>query len=178
MLAQTGTFILNEAIFRVMSLSLDFFLFAGFIAFFLGFSLYKGKSRTLALLVAIHVTGALFFIFPYWGILFGTATALEVFVIKTVIFITVLLIVRMILKSIIQSSFSENKMYRWLEAVALSVVTTGVLFSYASYLLSLEDFYRFSSPLDKVFELIFTSPGALFWWIMLSLLVLHFSNKK
>ena len=178
MLAQVNSLVSSLGISRVMDLSLDFFVVLGLLKLLFTYAMYRGKGKVIALLLSIHITGLLFFVFPYWDVLSNSTKASEIFYVKAALFVAVILAMRMILRRLVTGSFSPNKIRRMTEALLLSTLTVGALFSYASSLFQLHEFYAFSVPLDGLFMTLFVGSQALFWWVAGSLICLYFLSRN
>jgi len=178
MFPQTQALIMNAAIHKVLSLSLDFFALVGFFVFVLGFTVYKGKGAGVSLLLTLYCAGFLFFIFPFWDVVFSAASEKQIIMIKGGIFFVLLFVIKAVLGDRVHVRFAEEKLHKLLDACALSAIISGIFLSYAFALLEAGTVYMPKPPLEGVVVFLFGSTAALFFWLLSSIFYFYFSMRR
>ncbi len=127
----------------------------------LGFT--KGKSKLLIFLFSLYPSVLITSFFPFYGAVEGTAFARYV---SFVIFAASMAGVFYVLKDHIDANYQPNTLWRWIEMVTLSVVSTGLCIALLCHCADLHLLYSFS----PLFDTIFTSSQALFVWLITPLI--------
>jgi ABC-type glycerol-3-phosphate transport system permease component len=151
--------------------SWDVIVIFAFIAvgFFYGIS--SGRSKLLALLFSLYVSGFLFENFYYIGQLVKGRTIIEEFLFRSFIFATIAVILTILFSKVLGGPDSGPR--NWWKSLLLSFVSAGLLFSYLFHLFPAREIFTFS-PLIQNF---FASESAFFWWLTLPLIAIFLARK-
>lgn len=145
-----------------------FFLAAGFF-----YGITAGKTKLIAVLFSLYVSGLVFENFSYLVFLTKGRTLVETFLVRSVAF-AVLIILLTILFSRILSRDTTSGTRVWWQVFLLSFLETGLLMSFIFQLLPAKELFAFS----PVVQNFFASSRAFFWWLTLPLVALFFVSRK
>lgn len=146
---------------------LFFFIAAGF---FYGIS--AGKSKLVSFLVSLYVSGFLFEKFYYLGQFIKTDTLTGAFMARVAVFLVILFAVNLLFSRVLRLS-SEGSEKKWWQALLISFLSAGLLFSYLFHLFPAKEVFTFS-PVVRNF---FASDSAFFWWLVLPLVALFLARR-
>lgn len=134
------------------------------VGFFYG--IFAGRSKLLAFLFSLYVSGFLFENFIYLE-QFQTKTFLEIFLIKIIAFTLLAVILTFMFSKFFSSSLSSGPK-TWWKALFLSFSSAGLFFSYLFHLLPAKSIFTFS----PIIQTLFASDTVFFWWLVLPLMVI------
>ena len=146
---------------------LFFFIAVGF---FYGIS--AGKSKLISLLISLYVSGFLFDKFYYLDQLIKTDSIASTFMARVAVFLVILFIVNLLFSKVLRLG-SEGSEKKWWQALLLSFLSSGLLFSYLFHLFPAKEIFTFS-PIVQNF---FASSDAFFWWLTLPLVALFLVRR-
>ncbi len=163
-----------EAISKILAhptwdlLMVFFFIAAGFF-----YGITSGKTKLIAVLFSLYVSGLVFANFSYLDFLTKGRTLLETFLVRSVAF-GILIFLLTILFNRILSRDSVSGTRVWWQIFVLSFLEVGLLMSFIFQLLPAKEIFVFS----PVVQNIFASSRAFFWWLTLPLVALFFVSRK
>jgi hypothetical protein len=128
------------------------------------YTIYAGRERIIALILALYPAAIVFQVFPYWDRL--PAQSLRFW-----IFLLLALLLAFVLQKIVASSFFGGRLKRFVEAGVLSVLATGQFFALVYYL------HPDSIPIAVTIPFV-DLPIGLFVWLTLPLVAMTFSLWK
>lgn len=140
------------------------------IGFFYGIS--AGRSKLLAFLFSLYVSGFLFENFYYLDRLVKGKTMMEEFLFRGFIFLTIVVVLTILFSRVFTSSFDSGPK-NWFKSLLLSFMTTGLLFSYLFHIFPGGEIFTFS----PLIQYLFASASAFFWWLTLPLLTLFITRR-
>lgn len=140
------------------------------IGFFYGIS--AGRSKLLALLFSLYVSGFLFENFYYLNQLVKGRTIMEEFLFKGFIFATIVVILTILFARVLGAGY-ESGARNWWKSLLLSFMSAGLLFSYLFHLFPGREIFTFSPLIQNLFA----SSSAFFWWLTLPLIALFLARK-
>ena len=140
------------------------------VAFFYGVS--AGKSKLLAFLFSLYVSGFLFENFYYIDKLITGKTMMEEFLFRGFIFAVIVAVLTILFSKILTPSYDSGPK-NWFKSLLLSFVSVGLLFSYLFHIFPGREIFTFSPLVQNLFA----SNGAFFWWLILPLIALFLARK-
>lgn len=141
----------------------------------LGFSFRYGKQWIITLIFSLYFASFVSMQFPYTDRILGSqAGNIELTALIVAAVFTFFIIIYVIFNRITRSVFPSGSSLRWVEAGALSLVTTGLILALSYHVVPVTEVYDFSLPLDRLFE----PPEYFFWWLIIPLAVLLFVGKR
>lgn len=140
------------------------------IGFFYGIS--AGKSKLLALLFSLYVSGFLFENFYYLDKLVKGGTMMEDFMYRGFIFLAIVVLLTILFSKALAQNYDSGPK-NWLKSLLLSFMAAGLLFSYLFHIFPGREIFTFS----PVTQIIFASNSAFFWWLTLPLIALFLARK-
>lgn len=146
---------------------LFFFIAVGF---FYGIS--AGKSKLISFLLSLYVSGFLFDKFYYLDQIIKTDSIVSTFMARVVIFLVILFIINLLFSKVLRLG-SEGSEKKWWQALLLSFLSSGLLFSYLFHLFPAKEVFTLS-PIVQNF---FASSDAFFWWLTLPLVALFLVRR-
>lgn len=146
---------------------LFFFIAVGF---FYGIS--AGKSKLISLLISLYVSGFLFDKFYYLDQIIKTDSIASTFLIRILVFLIIVFILNLLFSRVLRIS-AESSEKKWWQALLLSFLAAGLLFSYLFHLFPAKDLFTFS----PVIQNLFTSDKVFFWWLTLPLIALFLVRR-
>jgi hypothetical protein len=132
------------------------------VGFFYGIS--AGRSKLLALLFSLYVSGFIFENVYY-------LKTNDVFL-RILAFLFILVIVTILFSKVLAHTYEYGSL-NWFKSLILSFMSTGLLFSYFFHILPGREIFTFSPLVQNIFA----SNGAFFWWLTLPLVALFFVRK-
>ncbi|MBU3926004.1 hypothetical protein KJ763_02460 [Patescibacteria group bacterium] len=162
-----------EAVSKILSNpSWDLIVLFFFIAVGFFYGLMAGKSRMISFLVSLYISGFLFDKFYYLDQLIKTDSLTSTFMARIGVFLVVLFIINLLFSKVLRLS-SDGSEKKWWQALLLSFLSAGLLFSYLFHLFPAKDLFTFS----PIVQNIFASDSAFFWWLTLPLVALFFVRR-
>lgn len=143
------------------------FLFIAF-GFFYGIS--SGKKKLISLLISFYTGGFFFSNFFYIDYLIKGRTILETFLLKSFLFLAIVLTLNLIFLRILDGSSSSGE---WWQVLLLSFIETGLLFSFIFHLFPAKDLFTFS----PVVKYLFVSDKSFTLWLIAPLVGLFLVRK-
>lgn len=140
------------------------------VGFFYGIS--AGKSKLISFLVSLYVSGFLFDKFYYLGMFIKTNTLASAFMARAAVFLIILFIINLLFSKVLRLGAEGNEK-KWWQALLISFLSAGLLFSYLFHLFPAKDVFTFS-PIVQNF---FASDSAFFWWLTLPLVALFLARR-
>ena len=140
------------------------------IGFFYGIS--AGRSKLLALLFSLYVSGFLFENFYYLDQLVKGRTLMEEFLFRSFIFATIVVVLTILFARVLGAGY-ESSARNWWKSLLLSFMSAGLLFSYLFHLFPGREIFTFSPLIQNLFA----SGSAFFWWLTLPLIALFLARK-
>lgn len=140
------------------------------VGFFYGIS--AGKSKLVSFLVSLYVSGFLFDKFYYLDYIIKTNSVASTFMARVAVFLIILFIINLLFSKVLRLS-SEGSEKKWWQALLLSFLAAGLLFSYLFHLFPAKEVFTFS-PIAQNF---FASNSAFFWWLTLPLVALFLTRR-
>ena len=175
MLAETSSFLAQEVVSQVMSLSVDVIVLISIFFSLFAYALYAGKSKSVGSLLSLLVVGFLFFVFPFWDeIIPGDFSKENEMLVKLGSFVAAFLLIRLFLAEIMYTHYPDGRIEKLLQAAFLSVFFGTFLLMLLYQLFSFELFYMFSPP----FRGIFLDPQWFFIVLTISIFGLYFVKKS
>ncbi len=145
-----------------------FFIAAGFF-----YGLSTGKTKLIAALISLYVSGLIFENLSYLDYLTKSRPPLDAFLIRGASFAILILLLAFIFNRLLRhDNISGTRV--WWQVFLLSFLETGLLISLVFRLLPTKGIFTLS-PLVQIF---FTTPTAFFWWLILPLVALFVTIKK
>lgn len=141
----------------------DLIAIFAFVAIGFFYGIFAGRSKLMAFLFSLYVSGFLFENFIYLK-QFQTKTVLEIFLIKIIAF-TLLIVILTFMFSKIFSSGLNSGHKTWWKALLLSFSSAGLFFSYLFHLFPVKSIFIFS----PIIQNLFASDTVFFWWLVLPL---------
>ncbi len=140
------------------------------IGFFYGIS--AGKSKLLAFLFSLYVSGFLFEKFYYLDNLVQGKTLMEEFLFRAFIFAIIVAGLTVLFSKILTSAYDSGPQ-NWFKSMLLSFMSVGLLVSYLFHIFPGREIFTFS----PLIQTLFASNGAFFWWLTLPLVALFLARK-
>lgn len=152
--------------------SWDVIVIFAFIAvgFFYGIS--AGRSKLLAFLFSLYVSGFLFENFYYLDRLVKGKTMMEEFLFRAFIFLTIVVVLTILFSRALTTDY-DSGLKNWFKSLLLSFMATGLLFSYLFHIFPGGEIFTFS----PLVQYLFASASAFFWWLTLPLLALFIARR-
>jgi len=145
-----------------------FFIAAGFF-----YGLSTGKTKLIAVLISLYISGFIFENFSYLDNLTKSGPPLDAFLIRGASFAILILLLAFIFNRFLHhDSISGTRV--WWQVFLLSFFETGLLISLVFRLLPTKGIFTLP-PLVQNF---FATPTAFFWWLVLPLVVLFVIIRK
>lgn len=145
-----------------------FFLAAGFF-----YGITAGKTKLVAVLFSLYVSGLIFTNFSYLDFLTKGRTLIETFLVRGVAFAVLILLLTILFGRILSRDATSGTRVWW-QIFVLSFLETGLLMSFTFQLLPAKELFTFS----PIVQNIFASSRAFFWWLTLPLVALFFVSRK
>lgn len=140
------------------------------VGFFYGIS--AGKSKLISFLISLYVSGFLFDKFYYLDQIIKTNSVDGAFMARSAVFLVILFIINLLFSKVLRLS-SEGSEKKWWQALLISFLSAGLLFSYLFHLFPAKEIFTFS-PIVQNF---FASDSAFFWWLTLPLVALFLVRR-
>lgn len=140
------------------------------IGFFYGIS--AGKTRMVAFLFSLYISGFLFENFSYLERLISSQTLMETFLFRVFFFFLIVLVIGALISQFINIP-PEASEKNWWHILLISFSSTGLLFSYLFALFPAREVITFS----PIVQTIFASNTAFFWWLTVPLVSLFLARK-
>ncbi|MEX0933770.1 MAG: hypothetical protein WD003_00725 [Candidatus Paceibacterota bacterium] len=155
-----------------LSLSGDVLILLGIFVISLVFTTLKGKSKLVAILLSLYLTGFILLFFPFWELLLSKIP-LEAPQLKALVFLLGIFISFLAVAQIILARYPENFLEKFFQMVLLSFFTTALFFFFAYRIIPLPELY----PLSPQLEMILGSPLWFFWSLVLPLVSIYFTDR-
>jgi hypothetical protein len=146
-----------------------FFVFLA-VGFFYGIS--AGRSKLLALVFSLYVSGFLFENFYYLGEITNGRTIMEEFLIRGGVFLALVIVLTVTFSKVLVSGYDSGPK-NWWKAFLLSFSATGLLFSFLFHLFPGREVFTFSPMIQNIFA----SNASFFWWLLTPLVALFIARK-
>lgn len=141
------------------------------VGFFYG--LLSGRTRLIAILLALYISQLLFENFRFLDAFIAEKGTLEMLFIRLAIFTALVVVLSFFFSRILFISKSVVSQ-KWWQIFLLSFLGVGLFVSMVFRLLPDIQLFTFS----PLVQYLFASPSALFWWLLLPLPVLFFIMRK
>lgn len=145
-----------------------FFIAAGFF-----YGITSGKTKLIAVLFSLYVSGLLLENFSYVKFLTKGQTLFEVFLIRGAVFAVLVILLAILFNKLLWRDNMPGTRVWW-QVFLLSFLEVGLLMSFVFQLLPAKELFKFS----PIVENIFASSKAFFWWLVLPLIALFFIIGK
>lgn len=140
------------------------------VGFFYGIS--AGKSRMVAFLISLYITGFIFENFSYLDKFFKTESLSVIFFYRVASFLVLLFLINFLMSKVMRLN-AEGGREKWWQVLLISFLSTGLLFSYLFHLFPAKDLFTFS----PIVQNIFASDKIFFWWLTLPLVALFIVRR-
>ncbi len=132
-----------------------------------------GKQHILGLLIAFPIASLLYLNFPYFSKLAFGESAWQIFAVRALIFLLILVVIKILIQPHVADRSSGNRLRRYAEVGALGIISTVFAVLCLKHVVPVEELYVFS----RWFVFLFAGTSAFFWWIVVSFLGLFLINK-
>jgi len=139
------------------------------IGFFYG--LWAGRTKLIAFLISLYVSGFLFENFYYLTKLVKGGSIIERFTFETIIFTLLAIVLTILFAKLLEPQF-ESGPKNWLKSFLISFSSIGLFFSYLFHILPAKEAFTFSPLVQNLFA----SNSAFFWWLFIPLIVLFWTK--
>ncbi len=140
------------------------------VGFFYGLSV--GRSKLLALIFSLYVSGFLFENFYYLDRLVIAKNPMEEFLFRGFIFFILVVLTTILFSRVLISGYDSGPK-NWLKSFLLSFIASGLLFSYLFHVFPGKEIFTFS----PLVQFLFASNAAFFWWLFAPLFVLFITRR-
>jgi hypothetical protein len=138
-------------------------------------ALHYGKSRSIAVILALYIALLGYLNFPYSEQFFAFGeTALHTLAIQAGLFIGMAIIAFVSIINVVVSESASGVVGKWIETLLLSLSTAALLIAFSYHVLPISEIYDFGSPIDQLFEV----SSLFFWWLVGPLVILFFLTRR
>lgn len=141
------------------------------IGFFYGITL--GKTKLIAVLFSLYISGFVFENFSYLDFLTKGRPLFEAFLFRATAFGILIIILTFLFNRVLSRDYTSGTR-EWWKIFLLSFLETGLLMSFIFQLLPAKQLFSFSPLVENVFA----SSRAFFWWLTLPLVALFFIARR
>ncbi len=165
--------IVREAVQAVLSFSSDAVVILLLIAGLSAHAFIMGKKRAVSLLIAFYPAALLFkylpFLKQYTSI--NPATSGET-ITQVIIFLIIVGIIHVVLNNLVSAESSFSRVRKMIDSFILGVTTASIAVLCSYHVISIKNFYNFSSGIDALFISSF-----IFYWLFIPFVILYFLRK-
>jgi hypothetical protein len=143
-------------------ISSDIFGVVAFVVLVTALGLAKSKKIPIVILLSLYPAALIAVFFPFYEyIKIGDPTLSTV---AGPLFVLILSTIGafFILRSYIEARYEYRSFWRFVEVIALSIAIVGLCMALLYHVVEIESYYDFS----VIFDTLFASPTALFFWIL------------
>jgi len=151
----------------------DFLIVLFFVAAGFFYGITSGKTKLIAVLFSLYVSGLIFENFSYLDFFIKGRPLLEVFLLRAAVFTIIVILLSALFNKVLWRDGNSGAR-EWWQVFLLSFLEVGLLMSFIFQFLPAKELFNFS-PLVKN---IFASNRAFFWWLTLPLVSLFFLARK
>jgi len=145
----------------LMSVSMDAIMVLSVLALATSAALTRGKEVLLTVLVALYPATMITELFPHYGRVSVSMAQSDTYE-RLAVFLVATLLIFLILRKYLRSTFQLRAIWRFIESFMLGVSITGLFFAALFNVVHIETIYDFS----VVFYMLFATPAALFGWLL------------
>ncbi len=149
-------------------LAVFFFAAAGFF-----YGITSGKTKLIAALFSIYISGLVFENFSYLDAFIKNRPLLEIFLLRGLIFLILVILLAILFNKVLPRDYVSGTR-EWWKIFLLSFLEVGLLMSFIFQLLPARELFDFS----PIVQNIFASSKVFFWWLTLPLVALFFIGRK
>jgi hypothetical protein len=145
-----------------------FFIAAGFF-----YGITSGKTKLIAVLFSLYISGLVFENFSYLDFVTKGRTLMETFLFRSLIFAVLIFLLAVLFNRILSRDYVSGTRVWW-QVFLLSFLEVGLLMSFIFQLLPARELFKFSPLVENIFA----SSRAFFWWLTLPLVALFFIARR
>lgn len=145
-----------------------FFVAAGFF-----YGITVGKTKLIAMLFSLYVSGLVFENFSYLDFLTKGRPLIEIFLLRAAAFAVLIVALAFLFNRFLPQDYTSGTR-EWWRIFILSFLEVGLLMSFIFQLFPAKELFTFSPFVKNLFA----SSRAFFWWLTLPLVALFFVRKR